>query len=315
MIFYLIVYNYKVNITQFRNTMKQIKTKNNIDLQYMNISEIVDTTAFSEFSYFFVKYHEKGKEVSYFVDENQFFKRVEGEPIIRDWQDSVWLIKNEYFDIVPQYGFYQMEQLYSLNREETPPKRADMFSNNIEQDLTNPEYSLIKMIKNPHSKIAFMNLDGEIFSEPFLIDGSAICELHDAKYHLDELAESLSHRDDIAFITYTGRFDQEKSTMLGCPLTGNEPSIGGVISEIEHYLEEGESQPAEKEEITLFYFPNKNNVEYLLNFDSRTHGRLPENQKAGNYFVERYILNEILGAKEFLINPPEVEVKVRKFKH
>ena len=295
--------------------MKKLTTKNNLELQYLNISQIIDTTAFSEFNYFLVKHEEKGKEVSYFVDENQFFKLVEGEPIVRDWQDSVWLIKNEYLDIVPQYGFYQMEYLYALNKEDTPPKRDNMFSKNFEQDLTNEEYSLIKMIKNPHSKIAFMNLDGEIFCEPFIIDGSPICQLNDAKYHLDELAENLSHRNDVAFITYTGRWNKEKSSLLGGPLTGNEPGIGGIISNMKHHLEEGEAQPAEKEEMTVLYFPNQTNVEYLLKFDSGVEGKSPENVKAKNYFVERYILNEILEAKQFLINPPEVEVKVRKFKH
>lgn len=295
--------------------MKQLTTKNNLQIHYLKISDEIDTTAFSEYNYFLVKHLEKGKEVSYFLDENQFFKLVDGEPVIRDWQDSVWLMKKEYLNIIPQYGFYQMQYLYELNRDEPAPKREDVFSHNSEQDLNNEQYTLVKMIKNPHSKVAFMNLEGEIFCEPFIIDGGPICQLNDAKYHLDELAESLSKRDDVAFITYTGRWAKEKSTMLGCPLTGNEPGIGGVISEMEHHLEEGESRPEEKEEMTVLYFPNKHNVEYLLKFDSGIEGKLPENAKAKNYFVERYILNEILQAKEFLIHPPEPEVKVRKFKH
>lgn len=295
--------------------MKQLMTKNNLHVQYLKVSDLIDTTAFSEYNYFLVKHQEKGKDVSYFLDENQFFKLVEGQPVIRDWQDSVLLMKNEYLDIIPQYGFYQMESLYKLNREDSPPKRENIFSNDNEKDVFNEEYTLVKMIKNPNSKVAFMNLNGDIFCEPFIIDGAPICELNDAKYHLDELAENLSKRKDVAFITYTGRWAKEKSTMLGCPLNGNEPGIGGVISEMTHHLEEGESQPLEKEEITLLYFPNKYNIEYLLNFDSQVEGRLPENLKNKNYFVERYILNEILQAKDFLIDPPEVEVKVRKFKN
>lgn len=293
--------------------MKNITTKNNIEVQYLKVSEHIDTTAFSEYNYFLVKHQEKGKEVSYFLDENQFFKLVNGDHVVRDWQDSLLLIKNEYLHLIPQYGFYQLEYLYELNREEPAPKREDMFSKNLEKDLFNEEYTLVKMIKNPHGKFAWQNLEGEFFCEPFVLDGSPISQINDAKYHLDEFAESLSKRDDVAFITYTGRWNREKSTMLGCPLTGNEPGIGGVISEMEHHLEEGESKPEEKEDIQ--YFPNKDNIEYLLKFDSQVEGRLPENAKLKNYFVERYIINEILGGKSFLIEPPEVEVKVRKFKH
>jgi hypothetical protein len=56
--------------------MKNITTKNNLKIEYMNVSEMMDTTGFSEFSYFLVKHQEKNKNVSYFLKENEFEKLI-----------------------------------------------------------------------------------------------------------------------------------------------------------------------------------------------------------------------------------------------
>jgi hypothetical protein len=232
-----------------------------------------------------------------------------------DLHDSKKLIKKDMLNLIEKYGFYQLSYLYELDKKTEAPQRDKMFSINIEKDLTNPDFELIKMVRNVNFKFAWINLDGELKCEPFILDGCAKAQLHNNKYHIDDLAEHLSHRDDIAFITYTGRWDRNKSTLLKAPLNGNEDSIGGIISEMEHHLEEGESAPAESEEMTIVYYPGKDNIKKLIEFDSRIESKLPENKINQNYFVERYILNEVLGAKKFLIEPPEVEVKVRKFKH
>lgn len=295
--------------------MKNIKTKNNINVEYLNVSEIIDTTAFSEFTYFLVKHIENSQEVTYFLKETEFEKLVNGQVVDRDWHDSLLLIKKDILNLIEKYGFYQLSYLYELDNKTEAPKRDKMFSTSIEKDLNNPDFELVKMVKNVNFKFAWMNLDGELKCEPFILSGCAKAELHNDKYHIDELAEYFSHREDIAFITYTGRWDREKSTLLKAPLTGNEESIGGIISEMEHHLEEGESAPAESEEMTIVYYPNKENIKKLIEFDSKIEGRLEENKITKNYFVERYIINEVLGAKQFLIEPPEVEVKVRKFKH
>lgn len=295
--------------------MKTILSKNNLNIQYLNVSEMVDTTGFSELNYFFVKHEENDKEVSYFLNEHEFESLVKGVPITRDWHDSLMLLNKDSLDLIKKYGFYQLNYLYGLDKKVPAPKRELMFSSNIERDLLNNDFVLIKMVKNPNSKFAWLDLEGQLNSEPFIIDGSPKCELHNAKYYIDELAEHLSSAPNIAFITYNGRWDRDKSTMLFGPLSGKEESIGGVISEMEHHLEEGESHPSETEELNIVFYPNKDNIKVLIEFDSIIESRKPENRNNGNYFVERYIVNELLGAKEFLIEKPEEIIKVRKFKH
>lgn len=295
--------------------MKNITTKNNLQIEYMNVSEKIDTTAFSEHTYFLVKHQENGQEVAYFLKDTEFEKLINGQVVDRDWHDSPLLIKKDMLNLIEKYGFYQLSYLYELDNKSKAPKRDKMFSNDIEKDLNNPEFELVKMVKNVNFKFAWMNLDGDLKCEPFILSGCAKAELHNNKYHIDDLAEYFSHREDIAFVTYTGRWDRDKSTLLKAPLTGKEDSIGGIISEMEHHLEEGESAPAESEEMTIVYYPNKNNIKKLIEFDSQIEGRLSENKITRNYFVERYIINEVLGAKQFLIEPPQEEVKIRKFKH
>lgn len=295
--------------------MKKLTTKNNLDIEYLNISEFIDTTGFSEYSYFLVKHQEKNKEVAYFLKETEFEKLVNGKSFDRDWHDSLLLLKKDMLKLVEKYGFYQMQYLYELDNKTKAPERHEMFSSNLEEDLNNSKFELVKMVKNPNYKFAWLDLEGNLKCEPFILDGSAKSELHNGKYHIDDLAEYLSHRSDIAFITHTGRWDEKKSTLLKAPLSGNEESIGGIISEMEHHLEEGESAPEETEEMTIVFYPNKDNVKKLIEFDSQIQSKLPENKINKNYFVERYILNEVLGAKQFLIEPPEQEIKLRKFKH
>lgn len=298
--------------------MKTITTNKNNVINYFNISKKTDTTSFSDLSYFFVNYLGKNKkEFNQILNENQFQNLINDTSFEYNYKETIFLAKKEFLPLIQKYGYHSFDIHYRLHhREESPFNIRDMLltSKISEDDLTNNEYTLIKFVENPNNKTVLMDLDGKLYCEPFLIDGGSIGCLHNDKYDLDSFAEELSHRNDIAFVTYKGRWEQEKSTLLFAPLNGNEPSIGGIISDIEHHLEEGEVAPPESEEITLLYYPNEENTKMLIDFDSQIHGKTAENMKNQNYFVERYILNNILNGKKFLLHPIEEEKPKRKFK-
>lgn len=298
--------------------MKTIHTPKNNIINYLNISEQIDTTGFSDLSYFFVNYIDKNKsEINKILDENQFQSLTKDLSFEYQHIDSVWLVKKELLSLIEKYSYYSFINNYKLHNEKKPSVNIrEVFATpkNFENSLNDSEYTLIKLIKNPNSKIAWMDIEGQLHCEPFLING-VYAAFHNDKYDLDGFAEELSTRSDIAFITNTGRWAENKATLLFSPLEGNESSIGGIISNMEHHLEEGENPPPENEEMTILYYPNSDNIKMLIEFDPQIHGRTLENTKNQDFFVERYILNNILNGKKFLLNPIEEEKPKRKFKH
>lgn len=296
--------------------MKNIQNKNGLSIQYLNLSEVIDTSSFSDLAYFIVEYVDGGKKMSQILDENQFQSLSQGKSFEYDWYNAVYFMHNEGLSLIEKYGFMSLERFYEMaNNQPSPIKRADLFSKNL-QNYTDPNFQLVKRIENYALKFAWQDLKGYFHCEPFTLNGSPMSELHNAKYFLDEFAEDLSHRNDVAFLTYTGRWENKPSTLLFAPLTGEEQSIGGVISEMEHHIEDGESYPEETEELNLLYYPNQNNIQQLIEFHPAIHGREPENKKKDNFCVERFIINTILNGEKFLIHPPvEEEVIIRKFRH
>lgn len=221
------------------------------------------------------------------------------------------LIKQKSLDLIEKYG--KLPYLAQLDNQD-PTK---YISKNLKEDLENPEYTIIEMIDNPNLKFAWRDLKGKLHCEPFILNQYIMSELDNIHYHLDEFAEKLSQRHDVAFITYTERWSDNKSTLLFAPLKGDEKDIGGVINEITHHLEEGDAEPLEKEEINLIFYPNSENIEKVLFFAQNVEGRTSENTRRHVFFVERFIVRDILGGEEFYIdpNPPIEEKPKRKFKH
>lgn len=296
--------------------MKNMQNKNGLSIQYLNLSEIIDTSSFSDLAYFAVQIFQYGKKTSQILDENQFQALSQGDSFEYNWHNAVHFMHTEGLSLIEKYGFMSLEHFYEMaNNQPSSIGRADLFSKNM-QNYTDINFQLVKLIENYNSKFAWQDLDGHLHCEPFVLNGSPMSELHNAKYFLDEFAEDLSHRKDVAFLTYTGRWENKPSTILFAPLTGEEESIGGVISEMEHHIEEGESRPEETEELNLLYYPNENNIQQLIDFNPRIEGQISENKKKGNFCVERFIINTILNGEKFLIHPPvEEEVIIRKFRH
>lgn len=228
-------------------------------------------------------------------------------------QQPIYLVKTGFLEDLSKYG---LRNSYLRKLENQNNNQYDeMISKSILADSTDAQFEFIQLVPNFHQKQVWKNTKGNIYIEPFILNKYA--QLENETYFLDDLVEHLSHRDDIAFMTYMGRWDREQSTILYGPLSGNEKGIGGVISDIEHHLEEGESEPLEKECINLIYYPKNEQINQILNWNPNVDGRSPENMKKQTYNIERYIVKDILGGQKFLQNPPEIEIETpkRKFKH
>lgn len=225
-------------------------------------------------------------------------------------QQKYLLAKESTLVMIEKYG--KLPYLAQLDKQSTVKE----ISKNPLTDLQNNEFVIIELIENPNHKLAWKDKKAKLHCEPFILTSHIMSELDDAHYHLDELTQMLSLRSDVAFITYTARWAEKESSLLFGPLLGNEEGIGGIINDINHHLEEGDSEPEEKEEINLVFYPTSKNMEQVLFFDSQIDGRKPENLKRKVLFVERLIVRDILGGAKFYIEPPQPEeIPKRKFKH
>lgn len=162
-------------------------------------------------------------------------------------------------------------------------------------------YEPFELVKGTDPMV-LRDAQGVLYVEPYKMNYHE-GKLNDARYYLDDFAEYLSTRDDVGFLTYQNSY--EEGTVLNAPLSGSEPGIGRIISDIHHHLEEGEDMPQEREEINLVYYPPQHLVEELMNW-KRQEGKI--------YTVEEYILKEHLGGDKFL-KVPDPAPAVRKFKN
>lgn len=224
----------------------------------------------------------------------------------------ILLVKSEYLDYMAKYGRLSM---YTDEGEKVSPPK-DSISNKYVENANNNQYQFIQMVPNNHSVQIWKSSEGKIYSQPFILD-YLYGKISDTYFHLDDFVEKLSHRNDIAFLTYTECFAKEPVGILPCPLKGDENGIGGVINEIEHHIEEGESWPQEKETVTVIFYPSQEDLKKILSWNRDEEIKKPEVKKRRLYNVEQFIIEDILGGKEFLQHPivEEEETPKRKFKH
>ena len=231
--------------------------------------------------------------------------------------ESVMLVNDDFLDNLTQYGRYKHNFLRQFSATPNSYDEGNMISNDYFNDVKNSNYHFVQYVENSHHKHIWQKGDGTIYMEPVILD-SGYAEINDVTYFLDDLVEHLSHRDDIAFITHLGRWDKQDTTLLHCPLQGHEKGIGRVIYDIEHHLEEGDSDPAEKETISVVFYPKQEDIKKIVAWNEEIDGRTPENVKRKLFFLDRFIIRDMLGGQAFLQRPPEVEednLPKRKFKH
>lgn len=288
--------------------------------QYFDLSKLTEKTNCYAVEYF----QSKKKQFSSFFSQDQldYFLKHQTNLLTNIGYIP---IKEHSFSLVHKDFVFSVEKFGILNShifENTFPNMIhpkNMVSHNLMTDISNPDFTLVDFIESSESIKTFKTLDGELHSEPIFLFSYPKSQLNDEEIDLDAFVEELSKRDDVAFLTYAGRWDYykgKKSTVLFAPLQGDEENIGGIIHDIEHHLEDGESIPEEKEEIFLIYYPKKDEIEYLSNWSEHIDRNSFDYQKKKIFFLERHIVRNILDGEKFLKHPiPDEPIIVRKFKH
>lgn len=298
---------------------------NNYSVTTQKLSQLTDVTHFvnGENLYLVEVVKDRNKKRSAVVT-NEVLREILGNPanmhnIIKESDTNlhIMLVKEDFLENLTSLGRYKHTLVYQVGNNNTQYNEGDSLSQDYFNDANKEGYKFIQSVANTHHKHIYKTGDGKIYMEPIVLD-SGYSNINDTTYFLDDFVEHLSKRDDIAFLTYLGRWDKHKPTLLKCPLKGDEKDIGGVIYDIEHHLEEGESQPSEKETITVVYYPKQDDIKKILAWNDDIDGRKKENLKRKMYFLDVYITKDLLGGQQFVQNPPELEevdLPKRKFKH
>jgi hypothetical protein len=217
--------------------------------------------------------------------------------------NPIVLVKKEYWD------FFQDEGLYAqIGRAVGKEEKRDynsFTSKNFFDDANNPEYMFVQFRENKNHRRVIMDVQGNLACEPMVFDYIR-GHLDNETYDLDNLVEYLMKRDDVAFIAYAD--SSYKSKLLKCPLSDNDPDLGGIIDDIPGYnADEGRD-----ESITLVYYPKAEVIQKIMDWEMTK-----DDKNSKIYDLESYIVQEILGCKQFLKHPvveAEPETPKRKFK-
>jgi hypothetical protein len=311
-------------------SIQKFQFPNQSILYYTKISDHFDLSQLGNnqnISYYAIEYIQNNQkvlstfwnqyELEYFLQhQKQLLKNSNQEKSMND-HPIFLLVHKDFIPAMEKYSVLNSHIFANTIKNFVQPR--ELISHNFMQDILDPNYTLVQKIENSESIYVFKTLDGILHSEPFLLFSHIRSQLDDANFFLDDFVEELSHRNDVAFLTYSGRFNHyngKQATVLFTPLHGDEENIGGIIHDIEHHLEEGEEKPEEQETIYLIYYPKKEEIESLVNWDLHVDRNSFDYKKKQIFFVERHIVRNILGGEKFLKHPYiEEPVIVRKFKH
>lgn len=237
---------------------------------------------------------------------NNHYIQSEKEPGLR-----FFLVKPDFLSYIEKYTL--------LNQHITNPDSkinvADFLSKNIKEDINKSDFILIKEVKNSSGINAYMTENKKIHMSAIVLIQDYMTGINDIRYRLDDFLEHLSQRDDIALVANLGRWEKNSIALIPCPIKGDEPHLGKVIFDIDHHIEENESQPEEKETFGLIFYPKDEYKAAILEFDINNPQTRENYIKRQIYDVEKFIVQEILGGEEFIKKPIIEESPKRKFKH
>lgn len=223
-------------------------------------------------------------------------------------QTSVYnMLSYETLSNLRQYG--RIEQLYKFDGKEikyaSDEEKCDMLE--LVRTPNHNGHALCRFVRNRQLHHVWQTAAGQYVANPFLLDYIE-ANLDNGTYHLDELTEHLSHLDNVAFIANERQYSSYDAVLLKAPLKGNEKHINSIIHDIPSYNADDERN----ESITVVYYPTQEEIEVIMNWQQDKNDKARRNM----YNVSRYIVQEILGGKNYLKHPaPEVEQTVtrRKF--
>jgi hypothetical protein len=297
-------------------------TINGFTIRYAPLSSFVDVSKFIDGDKFYVVEVKNENQVHSHIcmqkNLEQIFENpqsIKGRLNTVETENYIWLVKDEMLTNLTKYGWHLSRHLRQIEGVPEVNPMDDISKNNFE-DYQKPGYQFVQRIDNEHNQQTFMTSKGEYFMAPFRLDYNE-AQLEDKTYLIDDFVEELSHRNDVAFLTNMDRWANKPVKILHCPLKGDEEDIGGIISDYEHHLEDGEEKGSETEKFDLIFYPKKEDIPKILKWSRAVEPYTPEGRKWQIYSIQRYIVQEILGGRQFLKNPPqdEVELPKRKFKH
>lgn len=259
-------------------------------------------------------YEKESKEVITKIVEKELLDKICEHPenydeLEKQYHSSnpVLLVKKEFLPIFTQYGQYNFVETLGIKDIETHV--STFMSKDFIKDAKNDNYEFIQYLKNDHSYITIVDVEGTKYMEPIMMDYIR-GQLSNEHYYLDELVEHLITRNDLAFMVQ-GKGYRDK-VLLNGPLKGNEKGIDKIIEDIPGYNADENST----EYINVIYYPKNEDINKLLSWTE--HGE--DNHKKQIYDMASFAVKEILGGLNFtkkivVEENNDVVIPKRKFKH
>lgn len=299
-------------------------TKNTYEIKSSPLSQIINVSNFIYGENLFVISYTKTTTISgAFVNSSQENKQnvvtkeclealVKEPHLYNDFiksfaqENPIIFVKSDFKENFKKYGMN--ESLIELDgkskKDILNDTNFDKITNKLFDESKNPDYEFLQFLKNPNHFRIFLDNEGTLFTEPQIYDYIR-ANLDNDTYHLDELVEHLSQRNDVSFITAPdSSIYSKKSHLLHCPLFGNEPGINNIINDIPAYnAEEGKD-----ETIYLVFKPNTEQIKTMTQW---------KKNKSHIWNLDDFVVRVLLNCEKFRIQPVaqiESVVPKRKFK-
>lgn len=165
------------------------------------------------------------------------------------------------------------------------------------KDFEQPGGVFVQKLTHGSGMDYLVDQNGHLYMRPMYfsyIEGN----VHDGDYLLDEFAEHLLNNHEVAF--YKDNRREERVYSKDNP---KDEELSGIIKSIPYYNEE----PGRTSFIEFIYYPSEPDIKKVLASEC----------KDQYWELRKFVVNEVLGGKQFLVKPPEVELKTevrRKFR-
>lgn len=216
------------------------------------------------------------------------------------YKTSIELVDKNYTAYLSEIGF-RCSILEKINKDKKEPAKPD----NVWDNANDSAYEFVEMMDRDSGLCK--DSRGNMFMSPIRFDyinGT----FDNEKYHLDELVEHLSKRDDIAFITDEN--NSFKAKLIKAPFTGKEKDLNKIISEIPYY----NASEGRTESICVIYYPKTKDLLKIMAWNMKDPS-FSQELRSRLYDEKQFIASQIFSADQFQKSFVVVqESKKRKYK-
>jgi hypothetical protein len=307
------------------NKETEFVTKNTYEIKASPLSKVTDVSNFINGENLFVISYTKtttitgsfvssAKENKQNVVTKEFIDALVKEPhlyssLLKSFaqENPISFVNFDYKENFKQYGWNEgiMELSGKSKKDILPEDHHNKMINKAYDESGNKDYEFIQFIDNKNHLRVFGDKEGNLFTEPQVYDYIG-ANLDNGNYHLDELVEHLSKRNDVAFISDPNSSSYSKSSkLLQCPLVGDELGINNIIDDIPGY----NAEDGRDEAICLVFKPNTEQIKKMMSWDAK--------ENANIWNIDNFVVRDLLDCEKFRLVPePEVisVVPKRKFK-